>query len=292
MTKEAGSPIVSVEVLKAWIDAGTDVHILDVRHQLMDKTWGRHQFAAGHIPGARFVDVDSNLSDLSRAHELGRHPLPSAETFVGFLKSLRIHPDAHVVCYDQDSGAFAARAWWMLRAVGLANVSVLDGGMVAWQCAGLDVQVEVSGKYPPFTDFEWRNPSFDAMPQIELPDLKIALAKKSVALIDARAANRFAGRDEVIDPIAGHVPGAKNRPFTENLMDGRFKSPAQLKKEFSALLADTDPNKVAMMCGSGVTACHNLLAMELAGLRGGKLFAPSWSGWILQSIPDIATGES
>jgi thiosulfate/3-mercaptopyruvate sulfurtransferase len=292
MTDDTFSPIVSVERLKRWIDAGLDIHILDVRHQLMDKAWGRQQFDIAHIQGARFVDIDRHLSDLSRVAELGRHPLPAPEQFAEFLKSLRIHPRSRVICYDQDSGAFAARGWWMLRALGIHQICVLDGGFAAWQQAGFRTYARDSGKYPPFEDFEWPDPNFNAMTQVDLSSLKRELTERKVTLIDARAANRFAGRDEVIDPIAGHIPGALNRPFTQNLSEGRFKSAAQLKMEFEDLLGNAELSTVAVMCGSGVTACHHLLAMEFAGIPGARLFAPSWSGWILQSIPDVATGES
>jgi thiosulfate/3-mercaptopyruvate sulfurtransferase len=284
-------PIVSVQVLSQRLsqtDSAKSIKILDLRHQLLDKAWGRAQFAAGHIPGAQFVDLDQDLSDLSRAHELGRHPLPSAERFAAFLSALGISQDDRVICYDQDSGAFAARAWWMLRALGMREVHVLDGGFAAWQREGMQLQTAINPLEPAKA---WLKPSFAGGPQIDLTTLRRELAEGAVRLLDARAANRFAGRDEIIDPIAGHVPGALNRPFGDNLIGGLFKSAAQLRSEFQSLIGQYAPEQVALMCGSGVTACHNALAMEIAGLPGARLFAPSWSGWILQKAPEVATAE-
>jgi thiosulfate/3-mercaptopyruvate sulfurtransferase len=292
-------PIVSTQVLSQWLArALPPIKVLDVRHQLMDKAWGRAQFLAGHIPGAQFVDLEQDLSDLSRTQELGRHPLPSAERFAALLSSLGIAHSERVVCYDQDSGAFAARAWWMLRALGMREVYVLDGGFAAWQREGRQLQTAVDTFEPAKA---WLNPSFANGLQIDLATLRRELANDAIILLDARAANRFAGRDEIIDPIAGHVPGAINRPFSDNLNAGVFKPAQQLRTEFQALLGTREPEQVspnrrhdrqvALMCGSGVTACHNALAMEIAGLPGARLFAPSWSGWILQKAPEVATGE-
>lgn len=263
------------------------VLIVDCRHDLADPAKGERDYRTEHIPGAVFADLDHDLSDLDRAPlGLGRHPLPSEAAFSAVLSRLGWHPGLQVVSYDASTGALAAvRLWWLLRLCGVREAAVLDGGMAAWKAAGLPLTREIPQRQPTEVSVHYQNS------QVILDHA--AIANRHELLIDARATPRYRGEVEPIDRAAGHVPGAANRPFTDNLQaDGRFKSPADLRKEFQALIGTHAPEQVVHMCGSGVTACHNLLAMEHAGLAGSRLYAPSWSGWISDASRPIATGEA
>jgi thiosulfate/3-mercaptopyruvate sulfurtransferase len=262
--------------------------IVDCRFDLADPDKGHRDYLDGHIPGAVFASLDHDLSDLSRQPEgLGRHPLPLEPAFNALLSRWGWHAGMQVVSYDAGSGALAAaRLWWLLRLVGVQQVAVLDGGYAAWLAAGLPTE---SGESPvrPASQVSLH---YDAS-QV-LVDHAAMLGGASGQLLDARAAPRYRGDIEPLDRVGGHVPGALNRPFVDNLAsDGRFKSPEQLREEFLAVLGSTAPSEVVHMCGSGVTACHNLLAMEHAGLRGSRLYAPSWSGWVSDPARPIAKGE-
>jgi thiosulfate/3-mercaptopyruvate sulfurtransferase len=263
-----------------------DVLVVDCRVDLADRALGPRVYAQGHVPGAVYANLETDLSDLSK-HGLGRHPLPDAAAFSRVLASWGWTPDTAVVAYDAANGALAAaRLWWMLRLVGVRDVAVLDGGFGAWQSAGLPLETAapVRQATAPHVDFD---PA-----QIVYTDA-LQAQRQNILLLDARAAPRYRGETESIDPVAGHVPGARNRPFSDNLSgDGRFKPAAQLRAEFIALLGATKPGDVAHMCGSGVTACHNLLAMEHAGLAGSRVYAPSWSGWIADRTRPVATGPN
>ena len=273
--------IISVE----WLHANLSmVKIIDVSFSLADADFGINTFMAGHIPNAQYIHLEHGLSDMSRTKTDGRHPLPSPEEFARTLASCGLKRDDQIVCYDQDNGAYAARIWWLLRAAGFKNVSVLDGGLNAWRAANF----ALSTKITPIASDLPESLTFSAMPQIDSATLQLAVADKTKMLVDARPASRFAGRDETLDPIAGHVPGAYNRPFSENMQNGRFKSSELLRREFLDLLGDKAPEQAVMMCGSGVTACHNLLAMAAAGLDGAALYAPSWSGWIIDPNRPVA----
>ena len=273
--------IISVE----WLHANlSSVKIIDVSFSLADADFGINTFMAGHIPNAQYIHLEHGLSDMSRTKTDGRHPLPSPEEFARTLASCGLKRDDQIVCYDQDNGAYAARIWWLLRAAGFKNVSVLDGGLNAWRAATF----ALSTKITPIASDLPESLTFSAMPQIDSATLQLAVADKTKMLVDARPASRFAGRDETLDPIAGHVPGAYNRPFSENMQNGRFKSSELLRREFLDLLGDKAPEQAVMMCGSGVTACHNLLAMAAAGLDGAALYAPSWSGWIIDPNRPVA----
>ncbi len=260
------------------------VKIIDVSFSLADTDFGIRTFLAGHIPHAQYVHLEHGLSDMSRTQTHGRHPLPAPEQFAFMVASCGLKRDDKIVCYDQDNGAYAARTWWLLRAAGFQNVFVLDGGLAAWRTANFPLSTANS----PFCSDAPHALNFNAMPQIDSATLQAALANHSKLLVDARPANRFAGHDETLDPVAGHVPGAINRPFSANMENGRFKSSDALRGEFLALLGDKTPEQAVMMCGSGVTACHNLLAMAQAGLEGAALYAPSWSGWIIDPQRPIA----
>lgn len=261
-----------------------DVLVVDCRSDLADPARGRRDYAQGHIPGAVYADLNRDLSDLSKP-DLGRHPLPEAQAFSSVLARWGWAPGTRVVAYDEASGAYAARLWWMLRLIGAQDGAVLDGGLAAWKAAGLPLDGEIPARAPTKVSVEFKNANI-----VYTPQLQQMLQNPQCLLLDARAAPRYRGEVEPIDPVAGHVPGARNRPFSENLgVDGRFKPAAALRAEFLALLGTHAPGDVINMCGSGVTACHNLLAMEHAGLHGGRVYAPSWSGWIADPARPVAT---
>ncbi|GLQ86915.1 sulfurtransferase [Dyella flagellata] len=265
-----------------------NVLIVDCRHELADPTKGERDYRSEHIPGAVFADLDHDLSDLSRVPlGLGRHPLPSEAAFSAVLSRLGWRPGLQVVCYDASTGALAAvRLWWLLRLCGVREAAVLDGGYAAWKAAKLPVTQEIPQRQPTQVSVHYQ-PS-----QVILDHAAINSLQQEL-LIDARATPRYRGEVEPIDRAAGHVPGAVNRPFTDNLQaDGRFKAPAQLRQEFQSVIGKRAPDQVVHMCGSGVTACHNLLAMEHAGLAGSRLYAPSWSGWISDESRPVATGDA
>lgn len=264
----------------------SEVLIVDCRFELSDPGKGEREFLEAHVPGAVYASLDRDLSDLSKP-KLGRHPLPDEQAFSRTLSRWGWGPRQRVVVYDDAGGALAAaRLWWMLRICSIA-ASVLDGGWRAWREAGLPVeQGEARRRQPTQVDVH-----FDPAQVVYYEELERLRADGSMLLLDARGAARYRGEVEPIDPVAGHVPGALNRPFGDNLdANGRFKSPARLREEFAAVAGDRGPTEVVHMCGSGVTAAHNLLAMEVAGLHGSRLFAPSWSGWVSDPQRAVATG--
>ena len=275
--------LVQAETLSVGL-ARPDVVVLDCRFDLADTSGGEYAWMQAHIPGARYAHLDRDLSGPLQASK-GRHPWPEAADFGERLQRWGISPQTQVVAYDGESGAFAARAWFLLRALGHEKVAVLDGGWKRWTALGLPVDsrvpVPITAKY---------HAAFDPRRILDADQVVEALQAGEL-LVDARAPARFRGEEERLDRIAGHVPGAVNRPLTDNLVDGRFKSPGQLAEEFRALLDGLPANRAIAMCGSGVTACHHLLAMERAGMPGARLFAPSWSGWISDPHRPIATGE-
>jgi thiosulfate/3-mercaptopyruvate sulfurtransferase len=269
-----------------------EVLIVDCRFELMapgdgtrDVGKGERDYREGHIPGAVYASLDRELSDLSRQGEgLGRHPLPSEAAFSEVLSRWGWRPGLQVVCYDAANGALAAaRLWWMLRLVGASEVAVLDGGLQAWTSAGLSLESGAVERAPTAVNAHYDAAQFTV-------DHQAVRARPGQLLVDARAAQRYRGEVEPIDRAAGHVPGAVSRPFSENLdAGGRFKPAAQLQREFVAVLGEQAPSGVVHMCGSGVTACHNLLAMEHAGLHGSRLYAPSWSGWLSDPARPVET---
>ena len=261
--------------------------VLDVRHDLgQPGTWGEGEYRGAHLPGAQFVHLDRDLS-APKTGTNGRHPLPRPEALVATFGHLGIDATKQVVAYDQGPGAYAARLWWMLRWLGHEAVAVLDGGFAAWAREGLPVTTEVP-VVPP-ASFGARPPG----PIVDAGAVQANLASHSLLLIDARGRERFRGDVEPIDKVAGHIPGSINRPFTENLgADGRFKPAPQLREDFAALLQGRAAGAVVHSCGSGVTACHNLLAMEHAGLGGTQLYAGSWSEWSASPDRPIARGDA
>ena len=264
--------LVNVEQLASALGRD-DLVVLDGRVSLADRSAGEAWYRDGHIPGARFADLDRDLSDHDRKG--GRHPWPGAEDFTARLGRWGITPSHQVVVYDAGDGALAAaRAWFLLRALGHRDVAVLDGGWKAWTAQGGPVDTGMPAVAP--ADYTAR---FDRLRLLDAEGVQQHLSDGGM-LIDARASERFRGEVEPLDRVAGHVPGAVNRPYAENLEDGRFKPAGVLAREFGELLDGRPANEVAVMCGSGVTACHHLLAMEHAGLPGAKLYTGSWSGWL------------
>lgn len=263
--------------------------IVDCRFELGDPAKGHRDYLQGHLPGAIYASLDDDLSDLSRQSEgLGRHPLPFESAFNALLSRWGWQPGLQVVSYDAGSGALAAaRLWWLLQLAGVRSAAVLDGGLAAWQAAGLPLeQGEAAARKPADVELHYD-------PAMVVLDHRRFQGAAGEQLLDARAAPRYRGDVEPLDRVGGHVPGALNRPFADNLSsDGRFKPAAQLRGEFTAVIGSADPARVVHMCGSGVTACHNLLAMEHAGLHGSRLYAPSWSGWVSDSQRPVATGET
>ena len=250
--------------------------IFDCRHDLTNPEFGIQAYAQSHIPNARFAHLDRDLAAPLTGRN-GRHPLPDPQVFAEWLSRMGVSKDKQVVGYDDAGGVYASRLWWMLRWLGHHSIAVLDGGLQAWLAAGHRVTPEVPRPSPgqiSATVQEFPVNANYVLEHLHSPDM---------VLIDARANNRYHGQNETIDPVGGHIPGALNRFFKDNLTpQGFFKSSAQLREEFRPFIDDS-PEKVVSQCGSGVTACHNLLAMEIAGLSGGRLYPGSWSEWIADS---------
>jgi thiosulfate/3-mercaptopyruvate sulfurtransferase len=265
--------------------------VIDCRFNLLDAEGGRRAFLAGHIPGARYADLNADLS-APVGPTSGRHPLPSAENFSASLDRLGIGNLSQVIAYDDVGGSFAARLWWMLRWLGHRSVAVLDGGIQAWTAAGGEFEVGPEGPLPAAaTRAEHFVPRLDPAIVLDATEVAARLTDPRHILIDARAAERYSGSVEPIDSVAGHIKGAVNHPFTTNLApDGRFLPAAELAARWRSRLAGRAPERVTAMCGSGVTACHNLLSLEVAGLGGAKLYAGSWSEWIRDPNRPIARG--
>lgn len=262
-----------------------DLAIVDCRYSSANPGAGEFAYQQSHIPGAVYAHMDRDLSDMSRRGEgRGRHPWPDATALTGHLGHWGITPQHQVVVYDDADGSMAARLWFLLRALGHEKVAVLDGGFKHWEALRLPVD---SGPVKPRPTTYVAQ--FDASRLLDAGQVQAALDAGEL-LLDARPADRFRGENDTMDRVAGHVPGAVNRPLAQNLADGRFKSPVQLAEEFRTLLAGRTPQQAIMMCGSGVTACHNLLAMERAGMAGAKLYPGSWSGWIEDEERPVARG--
>jgi thiosulfate/3-mercaptopyruvate sulfurtransferase len=259
--------------------------IIDVRHDLMDPTAGERAYAAGHIPGAVFAHIDNDLSGLKTGRN-GRHPLPERQHLIDTFRQWGISRDTQLVAYDAQGGQFAGRLWWLARWLGHPTVALLDGGWPAWLAQG-----GPSSTTPatfPRSDFDGRQ-SLVAI--TNSAEVAASLTTGSQVLVDARLPERYRGEVEPIDPVAGHIPGALNRPWPSNLNpDQTFKKPAELRKEFKTLLGPREVRSVSHQCGSGVTASHNVFAMELAGLPGSRLYAGSWSEWIADPSHPVALG--
>ena len=260
--------------------------VCDCRHDLANYESGRRAYAQAHIAGARFLHLDEDLSG-PKTGVNGRHPLPHPITFTLRLAALGIDNHKQIVAYDASGGVYASRLWWMLRWVGHANAAVLDGGIDAWIKAGKPVTAELPTVKP--TTY---NPNPNPQSAVRANEVAANLDHKKLRILDARSPDRFRGENETLDPVAGHIPGALNRFFKNNLAeDGCFKPAATLKTEFASALSEHAPAGVVHQCGSGVTACHNLLAMEVAGLSGSRLFPGSWSEWVSDRKRPVALGS-
>ncbi len=262
------TPLISASQLQEQL---ADVLLIDCRHDLANPQAGRLAYAEGHLPGAYFLHLDDDLSGLKTGTN-GRHPLPDPQVLADKLASLGVSRSSRVVAYDAQGGMYAARLWWLLRWLGHEQAQVLDGGMAAWQGERVkDLPKPVAAEFIAELRPELMLGVKEVLENIQVPVFIV---------VDARSPSRFMGEGETLDPVAGHIPGAINRFFQNNLQqDGRFKSAEVLKTEWQSLLAGVDANHTVQQCGSGVTACHNLLALEVAGLSGAKLYAGSWSEW-------------
>jgi len=278
--------LISAADLAAHI-ADPDWVVVDCRHDLMNLSAGREAYNAGHLPGAVFADMETELSGAKRDEDgvfRGRHPLPSKDALVETLRRWGIDDDTQVIAYDAHGGMYAARLWWLLRWIGHEASAVLDGGLPAWQALGQPVVTEVPAK--PLGTITLHAPF---VPTVTVAEVLENIESERRTVVDARAADRFRGENETIDPVGGHIPGAKNRFFKDNLHnDGRFKAPERLREEFASVI--DDPANAIMQCGSGVTACHNLLALEVAGLPGAALYPGSWSEWTADPARPVAKG--
>lgn len=259
--------------------------VFDCRHDLARPQAGEQAYREGHLPGAQFLHLDRDLSG-PRTGTNGRHPLPDAATLAATLARCGVSNNTQVVAYDDAGSMYAVRLWWLLRWLGHDRVAVLDGGLPAWQRAGQPPTTDAPAVRP--TVFHWR----PRETPVDAAYLQIHLTDPHLLLLDARGADRFRGENETLDPVAGHIPGAMNRPFRMNLNpDGSFKPAGELRRELTELLRDRPATNVVAYCGSGVTACHNLLALELAGLHGARLYAGSWSDWCSDARRPVARGE-
>jgi thiosulfate/3-mercaptopyruvate sulfurtransferase len=265
--------------------ANPDWRVVDCRFDLGAPAAGEAAYAAGHVPGAVYAHLDRDLS-APRTERSGRHPLPEPDALAATFGRLGMDARVQVVAYDESGGVYAARLWWLLRWLGHERVAVLDGGLAAWRAAGQPLQPG-NEHAPPRT--------FVPCPQprrfVNADELDGLLEGNACLLLDARAPERYEGRSEPLDPKAGHVPGARNHPYVRNLgPDGRFLPAAELQQLLTARLRGRAPSEVVSMCGSGVTACHTLLALEVAGLPGGRLYPGSWSEWCRDPQRPVATG--
>jgi thiosulfate/3-mercaptopyruvate sulfurtransferase len=259
--------------------------VFDCRHDLKNTEYGRQAYARGHIPGALFLHLDDDLSGVKDGRN-GRHPLPDPDSFARRMAACGVDAATQVVAYDNEGGIFASRLWWMLRWLGHEKVAVLDGGLAGWKRSKRALEETVPVVQPR---------SFTARAQdmaVDVGQVLADLQSDRMLILDARSPERFRGENETLDPVGGHIPGAVNRFYFDNLDDDGcfFKPAAELRAEFAALLAGRPAAHVVQQCGSGVTACHNLLAMELAGLSGSKLYPGSWSEWCADPSRPVARG--
>lgn len=277
--------ILSTEVLEAHLHDPNWL-IVDCRFELHHLDWGITEYRQAHIPGAVYADLDQDLSSPITATS-GRHPLPEPTRWRETVTRWGIHPDAQVVAYDATGGSIAAaRLWWLLRTCGYSRVALLDGGFPKWQLENRPLSADIPACKPiSFTG------TLDPGRMVTTDQLVELHHDPRLRLIDARAPERFRGEFEPTDPVAGHIPGAKNHPIAQSLnTDQTFKSPEQLRADFLDILAGVPPQNVISYCGSGVTGCHNLLALEIAGLSGGRLYPGSWSEWCRDPKRPIETG--
>jgi thiosulfate/3-mercaptopyruvate sulfurtransferase len=277
--------LVSIDTLVAHID-DPNWRIFDCRHDLGNTGYGEQAYVKGHIPGALFLHCDRDLPGPMNGSN-GRHPLPDIETFARRMSACGIGPDTQVVAYDNEASAFASRLWWLLRWLGHDKVAVLDGGLPGWRRAKQPLVADVPVVAPVGFVPQPRDMTVDAayvLKHLHAPDM---------LMIDGRSEERYAGQNETLDPVAGHIPGALNRFYFDCLDDAavHFKPADELRAEFLDLIDTRDPGSVVHVCGSGVTACVNILGMEIAGLPGAKLYPGSWSEWCSDPSRPFATGD-
>lgn len=273
--------LISAEQLQAALAAGENIVVIDTSFDLTDPEAGAAAWRAGHLPGSYHLDLERDLRGDNR-HGGGRHPLPERDAFARTLGRCGVTPASQVVVLDRQGGTYAGRLWWMLRWMGHEAVALLDGGVAAWNAAGGTLVTDPPAESTTKTTATTTTPPYPERPAlVETVTVDQLVAEPGQwQVVDARAAARFRGDVEPLDAAAGHIPDALNRFFLDNLEpDGRFKAPATLRAEFEAVLGDKISNRLVQQCGSGVTACHNLLAMEHAGLGGGRLYVGSWSEW-------------
>ncbi|MGJ9419671.1 sulfurtransferase [Massilia sp. CMS3.1] len=279
--------LISADDLAAHIDHPQLV-VVDCRHDLVNLAFGRDAYAGGHLPHAVFADMETELAGVKRGEDgvfRGRHPLPEKKALAETLRRWGVSDTTQVVAYDAHGGMYAARLWWLLRWIGHEASAVLDGGLPAWQAAGQPLSTEAPAARATGT-IGVRAPF---VPTVTVAEVLENIESEQRTVVDARAADRFRGENETVDPVGGHIPGAKNRFFKDNLHnDGRFKAPEMLREEFEAVI--DDPSEAIMQCGSGVTACHNLLALEVAGMPGAALYPGSWSEWSADPTRPVAKG--
>ena len=286
MTETVSSgTLITVEQLKDNLFR-EDWCVIDVRHDLMDTEAGWRAYNAGHIPGAAFAHIDEDLSGAKSGHN-GRHPLPARADLVQAFRDWGVNDDTQIVAYDAQGGNFASRLWWLARWLGHARVAVLDGGWPAWitrtNWSSTEHPVRLPGR---FTE------RASLVSVVEVNDVLRNLESRERLVLDARTPERYRGEQEPIDPVAGHIPGARNRPWQRNLnADQTFKPADVLRREFDSELQGTEATRVVHQCGSGVTACHNQLAMEIAGLGGSSLYPGSWSEWVSDRGRPVARGD-
>jgi thiosulfate/3-mercaptopyruvate sulfurtransferase len=281
--------LISVEELSSVLNSTSSqaLLVLDCSFDLTNPAAGEHAFALEHIGGSHYVHLDRDLSTTKTGFN-GRHPLPTREAFAATMRGFGLTPQTQVVAYDNAGGMYAARLWWMLRWLGHESVAVLDGGFAAWKAAGQPVTANRSAA-PVSSNFSAGNSLVRA---VSYQELRSQINQPNALMVlDARATDRFRGENETLDPVAGHIPHARNHFFKNNVgADGCFKPSADLKAMLEPILAGRAPSQLVNQCGSGVTACHNLLALEVAGLTGSALYPGSWSEWCAQPDTLIATG--
>ena len=263
-----------------------DWFIFDCRYLLKDPDGGLNKFRQGHIPGAQLADMDRDLSS-PMTQTSGRHPLPDADSFIEKLCAWGVGNDSQIVCYDDLSGAFAARMWWMLNWVGHGKVAVLDGGIKKWTAEERPLETESKDK--PRGSFTGKA---DPGMWVDIDFVQQRLEQGDISLLDARSSERFTAKDQKTDPVPGHVPGAVSYPFAGNLSQEKVFLPAnELTQRFESMFSERQPGQIINMCGSGVTACHNILATRIAGLPWTRLYVGSWSEWLKDRARPVATGD-
>ena len=276
--------IVSTDILAAHLGSWV---VVDCRFDLTNEQWGRQQYVEAHVPGAVYASLNDDLAG-PRTGANGRHPLPSVDTLAATFGRLGIANGAQVVVYDQDTGLYASRLWWSLKYLGHTEVALLDGGWAKWIAEGRPTTSgQESRAATAFT------PAARPEMRVDVDDVQQRTADARTLLVDARGPERFEGKSETIDKVAGHIPGARNHFYKWNLGDdGLMRAPAELRARYDALLDGRAPAEMVMYCGSGVSACHNLLAMEHAGLTGSPLYAGSWSEWSADASRPRETGPA